>query len=571
MTTSIPASVFVNVIPSVLQPGGNPLSLNAVFITEDTSPPIGSVLAFPNAAAVAAWFGANSNQAALGNVYFNGFSGADQLPGNLYFAQYNPSAVAAYLRGGSVGNLTLAQLQALSGTITIAVNGVTLTSAAINLAGVTSQSLMAGVIEIGLQTTGNAFAGTASTSGSSETLTIASTVSGSLAVGDTITGSGIPGSTTITAFGTYTIALGTGTVALSQAATVSSATPVDVTLLPTVTYDTLRQAFVITSPTTGALSTIAYPTDSSLSPSLFLTSATGAVLSQGAAASTPAATMNLVVAATQNWATFMTDFLPSPTVMLQFAAWANAQNQRFLYVAYDNNAAAQSPNASASFGVETANYNGVCAIWNPSGLIAAFVCGTIASIDFEQTNGRLNLAWKSQAGLQPDITSATVYENLVGNFYNSYVSIASNTQKLQNFQNGQMSGNWSWIDPYVNQIYWNAAFQAALLSLLTQVKSIPYNSAGYNMIRTTLQPVIAAMGNFGGWVPGVVLSGAQIAAVNAMAGVNIAQTLQNVGNYLQVKDPGPIVRGERGTPIINFWYCDGGSVNLITMDSIDIE
>jgi hypothetical protein len=73
----------------------------------------------------------------------------------------------------------------------------------------------------------NIFNGTASTSGASTTLTIASTVTGSLAVGNSIRGSGITGGTTITAFGTYTVLAGTGTVTLSQSATVSSATPVN--------------------------------------------------------------------------------------------------------------------------------------------------------------------------------------------------------------------------------------------------------------------------------------------------------------------------------------------------------
>ena len=82
------------------------------------SPPIGTALSFPSALSVANWFGANSNQAALAAIYFNGFAGATQLPNALLFTQYNAAAVAAYLRGGSIAGLTLAQIQALTGTIT---------------------------------------------------------------------------------------------------------------------------------------------------------------------------------------------------------------------------------------------------------------------------------------------------------------------------------------------------------------------------------------------------------------------------------------------------------------------
>src|ERR1019366_8994298 len=300
-TPSIPASQFVNVLPSVLSAGGSPLSLNAIFVDNsgDTSIPIGSVYGFPSATAVANWYGPNSQQALMAQVYFGGYNGCTQLPGILYFVQHNVSAaVAAYIRGGSVAALTLAQLQALSGTLTIVINGEIVTSASINLSAATSQSNVASLITTGLGTTGDIFTGTASTSGASTTLAIASTVSGTLHVGDTITGSGISAATTVSSFGTYTVLAGTGTVVLSQTATVGSATPVDVSSGAVCTYDTLRQAFVITSPTTGALSTVAFPTTGALVTGLNLTAATGAVLSQGAAISTPAGTMAAIIANT---------------------------------------------------------------------------------------------------------------------------------------------------------------------------------------------------------------------------------------------------------------------------------
>lgn len=568
MTVSIPASQLVEVIPSVLGPGGSPNGMYGVILTEDGSPPIGSALTFPSAAAVAAWFGANSNQAALANVYFGGFSGSSQLPGLLYFFQYNANAVAAYLRGFSIASLTLTEIQALTGTIAVPVNGVTVTSASINLSGATSFSNAASLMQTGLQTTGNVWSGTASLSGT--TMTVVSTVSGQLHVGDVVVGTGLSGQT-IASFGTYTPLAGTGTVTLSSSATTEATEAVTVTILPTVTYDSIRQAFVITSPTTGAGSTIGFPSDSSLSPELFLTSATGGVLSQGAAAATAASCMTALAAATQNWASFLTDWLPSQSIMLAFAAWVTTQQQQYLYIPYDSNVAPQNGASPTCLAVEVDSDNGVFPIWNPSGLIAAFVSGAIASINFAATNGRINFAYKSQPGLVPDITNGTIAQNLLNNKYNFYGAYATATTQFQFLQNGQMSGTWTWLDPYVNQIYWNAAFQLALLDLLTEVKSIPYNSFGYAQIRTALGSVIQAMGNFGAWQPGVLLSGSQIAAVNSAAGLQVATVLQNVGWYLQVKDPGPTVRGNRGTPIINFWYTDGGSVNVISMASIDIE
>src|SRR3984957_15155652 len=372
-TPSIPVSTLINVIPQVLGPGGTPLSMNAVIVTQDPSIPIGAVQGFATLQSVGQWFGFNSNQYALAQVYFGITNKTTQVPNVLYFAQYNAAAVGACLRGGSVSSITLTELQALSGDIIIAIDGRTVTSAAINLASATSFSNAAALIQTGLQTTGGIFSGTATTNGTT-TLTINSTVSGQLHIGDVIVGTDIPSSTTIASFGTYTTTAGTGTVILSAAATGSvGPEAVTVSSIATVTYDALRQAFVIATAHTGTTETIAYPTDTSLSPALFLTQATGAVLSQGAAASTPAVTMNAVTAATQNWATFMPDWLPTQSVMLAFAAWVNSQDDGYMYVAYDNNVAAQATDATTSFGYlvgeSGSNYAGVGVLWDPSGVI----------------------------------------------------------------------------------------------------------------------------------------------------------------------------------------------------------
>lgn len=57
---------------------------------------------------------------------------------------------------------------------------------------------------------------------SSTTLTITSVTSGTVAVGQTVSGAGIPANTTIASFGTFTVVAGTGTVILSAAATATA-------------------------------------------------------------------------------------------------------------------------------------------------------------------------------------------------------------------------------------------------------------------------------------------------------------------------------------------------------------
>ena len=577
MTQSIPASAFVNVIPGVLSAGGNPLSLNPVFLTQDTSIPIGTVQAFAPGT-VAAWFGPTAPETILANVYFAGFTNATALPTKLYFAQYNTAAVAAYLRGGSVAALTLAQLQALSGTLALTINGVLNTSAAINLSAATSFSNAATIITTGLQSSTAIFSGTGTCVSGSPTVTIVSTVSGSLAVGDVLTMTGVPAGATVTAFGTYTVAAGTGTVTISVNATTTESTAEAVTVagVGVCTYDALRSAFVITSPTTGAASTITVTTGGTLATGLNLTTATGAVTSQGAAATTPAGIMATVVGQTQNWATFMTVVEQSLANKEAFAAWVQTTNNRYLYVAQDSDPSPTlSANATGSFGniINALGDSGVMPVYDISGtgVIAALQCAIAASTNFQQTNGRTTFAFRGQAGLAAQVTNQNVYNNLIANGYNCYAAFATANQQFVENQPGQVAGSFQWADTYIDQIYLNSEFQRALMNLLQTVPAVPYVQRGYNLIRSALLGPINAGLNFGSIVKGVQLSASQSAALNSATGDSSATaTIQNSGWYLQVRDPGAIVRGGRGTPTINFWYTDGGSVQQISMSSVDV-
>lgn len=496
---TIPASQFVDIIPGVVGTGGNPLSLNAVFVDTDTSIPIGTVQGFGSLTAVQNWFGPTSTEATLAAVYFSGFSGCTQLPGTLYFTQYNTAAVAGYLRGGSVAGLTLAQIQALSGTITVSIDGTSHTSASINLSAATSFTNAASLIQTGLQ------AGTPSTTA-------------------------------------------------------------------TVTYDSLRSAFVITSSTTGSTSSVAYPTDTSLSPSLYLTQATGAVLSPGAAIATPAGTMNQVVAVTQDWFSFMTVQQPTLTVMEEFATWVNGTNQRYCYVNWDSNIlATETPPQPTVFAQVVKNYNGCVSVYDSTGTIAAFICGAVASINYGGTNEYVVLAAKSNSLLTPNVTSLQTYQNLIANGYSAYCSVATANQSFQWFQNGQISGVWSWIDEYAFQVWLNSQLQLAGVNLLNSVKSIPYNDTGIAMQSEAYKGPIQQGVQFGGIQSGITLSPAQILSVNTAAGVKIDTTLNQVGWYLQITIPSAQVQGARGPMPATLWYTNAGGLQQLSLNSINVQ
>lgn len=500
VNTSIPMSEFADSVPSVLTAGANPLNMASVFVDTDPSIPLGTVQGFGSYQDVVDWYGPGSNQAALAAVYFAGYTIGTLLPTELFFVQYNTAAVAAYLRGyqGSIASLGLTGLQALSGTITIDVNGTTATTATINLASAGSFSAAATIIQSALTTAG---------------------------------------------------------------------------LGCTCTYDTLRQAFLITSTTTGPSSTIQYPTDSSLSPALYLTASTGAATSQGAAAATPAGVMNGVVAVTQNWASFMLTAIPELAVNIAFSAWNSAQGALYAYIGCDSDATPTTEqDDSTCFAQQVDGSVGTIPVWDPTLATGALIASIIASINFQATSGNTNFAARSSnAVVVPQVTTLSVYQNLKANGYNMYCNVASRTAKYLWLQPGQISGAWTWITPYINQIYWNSIFQNDFAELLANTPNIPYTQEGYELIYNALSPDIQNMGDFGAWTAGGELSGSQVAEVNQAAGMNIATTIESQGWYLQIEAPSTEVQEEGGSPEATFWYFTGGGVNQISMASIAVE
>jgi len=390
------------------------------------------------------------------------------------------------------------------------------------------------------------------------------------------------------AAGTLTIVVGgvsktSSSVDLSPATSFSNAAAIITAAFTSpgfaVTYDSTAGAFLVTSTATGAAATIAYPTTNAFATALFLTQATGAVISQGADAAVPGTFMDGVASVSQNWAGFTTIFNPDTSGVfankLLFAAWNNSQDDSFVYAGWDPDLTGGTSNpATGSFGYAvnvTNEYSGTMVIFSPTCDKAVFALGIAASIDFTKTNGRTTFAFRGQSGLVADVTDETTAQNFIANGYNFYGAYATRNDQFVEFQPGSISGPFVWADSYVNQIWMNNEFQLALMVLLQNAPSIPYNFAGRAMIQAACADVILAAGNFGAFRPGVTLSEMQKSQVNAAAGVDISGVLQTTGNFLQVKDSSPETRAARESPPCTFWYMDGGSVQKIVLVSTEVQ
>ena len=495
--STIPFSQVVQVVPSVLSANGIAVDLNGLVLTQNALAPYGSVLQFADAAGVQSYFGANSDEAAVANIYFNGYQNGTQLPGSLLMTRYPETAIAGWLRSGSLAALTLGQLQAFTGTLAITVAGVVNTSGTINLTGATSFSNAATIIQAAFTSPGFI-----------------------------------------------------------------------------VTYDSTQAAFIFTTTTTGAAQTMSYAATGTLATNLRLTSATSAVLSQGADVGVPAAFMGGILSQTQNWATFMTVWEATLSEKEAFAQWSNSAAPRWLYVCQDSDANALVANSSTTFGnyLQVNDLVGTCAIYGDK-THAAFVCGFAASLNFSRKNGRATLCFKSQSGLVPSVSNATAAAAVESNGYNFYGAYGSNNpaNNANWFTPGSVSGQWLWADTYLNQIWLNANLQLAMVNLLTQVGAVPYNAQGNGLIyNAALDPINAAL-NFGAIRVGINVSAAQAAEIQYALGFNAAPTIASQGFYLQILEATAQTRAARQSPPITLYYQDGEAVQQITMASIAIQ
>lgn len=386
------------------------------------------------------------------------------------------------------------------------------------------------------------------------------------------------GTLTITTDGT---AKTSGTINLSSATSFSNAATIIQAGFTSpnfaVTYDSIAAAFVFTSLTTGASSTITYCTGTLADP-LNLRQADGAVLSQGAVAAVPGTFMTAITGITQNWASFFTLFDPDNgsgnANKLLFSQWNNSQGNRYAYIAWDTDASPTTTvPATTSLGalLAASSISGTNLIYGVDYTKAAYQSGSIASVDFTERNGSTNFAYRMQSGLTPDVTDLTTLTNLIANGYNAYSAVATANQSFQYMYPGSVSGAYLWLQDYINQIWLNNALQLALMELLTGVKSIPYNEPGRALIRAACMDPINAAVNFGAIQPGVTLSALQIAEVNNAAGTKIDKVLSSQGWYLQVLDATPQVRAARKSPPCTLYYTSGGSVNQINLASIEVE
>lgn len=508
---TIPLMDIVDINANVLSAGGAQIDMNSVFITKNELMTNRQLLSFSNTDDVGDFFGFDSAEYDMAVVYFNGYSIAQSRPGLLYFYKIAIESTSAVLTGSEL-TLTLTELQALtSAPLVITVDGTETTSGVVDFSSATSFSdaaqIMQDAFDYGL---GNFF----------------------------------------------------------------------------VTWNAATSNFIVTSSTTGTGSTITFVSSSSnpMANSIGLAStSTGAFLTQGAdgiTANDVPANMQALIDLTRNFATFTYVEEPAQDIQEAFADWVNGFNATFTSLLWTDSTSSSDPDATTAIWnyVKDNDLQNVFLIGKQNDVSpdlkkhAAFAAGIAASIDFNQTNNRPTFKFKNQSGLTPGVNNQTVKDHLEANGFNFYGIWGENSQDFRFLAPGQVSGPFRWMDSLINAIYMKRRMQFTLATLLVSVPSIPYNQQGYQgLIAPSLQDDINSFLNYGAIRTGVRPTSTQTAAITFAAGLDISEALFVKGYFLQVKDPGGAARANRTSPIINFWYMDGGSVHEINLTSTMVQ
>lgn len=362
--------------------------------------------------------------------------------------------------------------------------------------------------------------------------------------------------------------LKSGTVNLSTATSFSNAATIIATALTaTVTFDTQLQAFIIASGTTGLTSSISFASGTA-SEDLGLSEVGGATVNNNTVADTADSALERVTDYTLNFAP-ITGLGFDLDWFKDIAAWVTKQNHRFWLLQYGKEPTATIANNTTCFAawIKENDIADVTPIYGDIEHVA-FACGAIASIDFQEVNGRVTLDFRNQSGIKASVTSKQDAKALEQNGYAFYGAWATANDRFQFMRNSVVSGEFKWADTYAFQIWLNQGFELDGIVGLQQYKSIPPNETGKAIYRVMFQDRINAGLSFGGIVPGMKLTEQQKSVINREANNNNAATqIETLGYFMAVFDAVNVEGAARKRFPAKFFYADGGSIQGINMTS----
>lgn len=332
----------------------------------------------------------------------------------------------------------------------------------------------------------------------------------------------------------------------------------------TVSYNSQTGGFIIESSSQGAASSVT-AADGTAADALGLSESAGAVVSKGSGGIDPASLMSSITAQTSNWATFTTLYKPEESEVLGYCEWANAQDVDYLYVVWTTDAADKVTTNTTNLPnqIKSIDPEGVAMVFGDVNY-AAFVMGIAGSIDWNRNNGLVTFKFRTQDGLAATVTDeadADALTEMNVNYYGRYATRADDFTILA--EGTMMGGDYGFIDAYIGMVWLKNNIQLACMNGFVGVGRVPYNEAGYTIIRAWCSDTIQSAKLNGVIQAGVTLSESQKAQLFAEIGEDVSNQMFTDGYYLQVSDPGASARQNRESPTIGLWFTYGGAVHRL--------
>ena len=336
----------------------------------------------------------------------------------------------------------------------------------------------------------------------------------------------------------------------------------------TVTWNSTVSQLVIKSNTTGATSSVGYASGD-IATTLLLTEAGGATLGVGTTGMTLTELMDSVVDQSQNWVAFASAQKLTDAQQTELCVWNTAQANRYVYAFSDNSTAATTASSNTAFypTVVTANsYTGIMGVYGTPEY-AFTVLSFCAAIDFSATNGRLTYKFRAFDGLSTNVTSLSAAKALESNGY-SYYGYYSQNSTVKNYVGpGNISGDFDWLESYVDQIWIKANLIAAFANQFTANQSYAFNATGYASIQAAvLDPMTSALA-FGAVKKGVSLDSSETTQIKNSVGKDITQQLYADGWYLYIPTQSGSNRVARKLTGAVLYYVDGQMIQSINLTS----
>ena len=282
--------------------------------------------------------------------------------------------------------------------------------------------------------------------------------------------------------------------------------------LPTCVWNAALTQFVITSGTTGVLSSVSFGSTiaiigatTDVSTLLGLTSLSGASpLVIGQLAETPLQAVQALANTSSQWYGLM-DATTVPLAQADYiaiAAYILASSRQRMFGTTIGNTNVLDPTQTADLGSVLQSLNNRKVFWMYSAYnkySVATMFGRGFTVDFTGNNTTLTLAYKQAPGLQGENLTETQFATLIGKGGN--VNIIVNNGAVM-IWNGQMSNGY-WFDEVQGVDWLQNEIQTDVFNLLyTTGTKIPQTDAGSNMIATTIATAMEAGVNNGLLAPG---------------------------------------------------------------------